>query len=736
MTVDLEVLRVLPADQVSLVAGDHSEPHRILGAHPAEREGEDGVVVRVYHPDAAGVSCLVGGSAHPLRSLGQGVFAGFLPGRSLPLSYRLRFAFADGATLERDDPYRFLPTVGELDLHLFGEGRHRRLWEVLGANPRVVDGVAGVSFAVWAPNARRVSVIGDFCAWDGRQLPMRSLGSSGVWELFVPGVAPGALYKFEIKARSGELRVKADPFGRAAERPPATASRVDPSGGYAWGDGEWMARRATRDLSREPVAIYEVHLGSWARVPEEGDRPLTYREIAPRLVEHAERYGFTHLELMPIAEHPFYGSWGYQVSGYYAPTARYGGPDDLRFLIDTCHRHGIGVILDWVPAHFPKDDFALARFDGSYLYEHADPRRGHHPDWGTLVFNYGRNEVRNFLIANALYWLDAFHVDGLRVDAVASMLYLDYSRDEGQWVPNRHGGREDLDAISFLQDLNHTVAVEQPGCVVIAEESTSWGGVTRSPESGGLGFSFKWNMGWMHDTLSYFSKDPIHRKHHHDQLTFAMLYEHTERFVMPLSHDEVVHGKGSLYGKMPGDPWQKLANLRLLLTYQYTRPGKVLLFMGTELAMEREWAHDHSLDWHLAEQEERAAFGRYLQALGRLYRAEPALWQQDHQPGGFQWIDCHDRENSVLSYLRRAGERVAVVVLNLTPVPREGYRVGAPHAGRWRVVLDSDAPELGGSVCQVPQVHEADSTPWQGQPASFTLTLPPLGALILAPAEA
>ncbi|HEU4585289.1 MAG TPA: 1,4-alpha-glucan branching protein GlgB, partial [Gemmatimonadaceae bacterium] len=548
-----------------LLRGESSNPHGVLGAHPEVRDGVAGVTVRTMHPDAVSVQCILpSGEALPLEPVGgaRGLFAAFIPRATLPLRYRLRFHFPDGAVWERSDPYRVLPTVGDLDLHLFNEGTHRRLWRMLGAHARTVDGERGTSFTVWAPNARRVSVIGDFNAWDGRLLPMRSLGASGVWEIFVPGVEPGSLYKFEILTHERAIRVKTDPYARAMEVPPGTASRVVSPDDYRWGDAAWMDERAGRDPAREPMSIYELHMGSWARVPEEGGRSLTYREIAPRLVEHVKRLGFTHVELLPVMEHPFAGSWGYQVTGYYAPTARYGTPDDFRYFVDHCHQAGIGVLLDWVPAHFPKDDFALRRFDGTALYEHEDPRLGEHPDWGTLIFNYGRAEVRNFLLANALYWLLEFHVDGLRVDAVASMLYLDYSRQAGEWLRNRYGGRENLEAMEFLRMMNEQAHQEAPGCITVAEESTAWPGVTAPQSAGGLGFSFKWNMGWMHDTLQYFSLDPVYRSHHQGQLTFAMIYEYSERFIMPLSHDEVVHMKRSLLDKMPGDVWQKFANLR------------------------------------------------------------------------------------------------------------------------------------------------------------------------------
>ncbi len=717
-------------DRRALIQGDHHEPHRILGAHPAA----EGVVVRAFHPEAVACACLLeDGTVLPMEPIGDGaLFGALVCGATLPLRYRLRFEFASGGVWEREDPYRFLPTLGDLDLHLFNEGTHARLWEVLGAHRRRMDGVEGTAFAVWAPNARRVSVVGDFCRWDGRVYPMRVLGSSGIFELFVPEVGPGALYKYEIKTREGALRLKADPFASSMETPPGTASRVVVSS-YAWGDAEWMDARGRRDPAREPMAIYEVHLGSWARVPEEGDRPLTYREIAPRLADHVSRLGFTHVELLPVMEHPFGGSWGYQVSAYYAPTSRYGTPDDFRFLVDTCHRRGIGVILDWVPAHFPRDDFALRRFDGTALYEHEDPRKGEHPDWGTLVFNYGRPEVRSFLVANALYWLEEFHADGLRVDAVASMLYLDYSRREGQWVPNPYGGRENLEALDFLRALNETIERRCPGCFTVAEESTAWPGVTKPAREGGLGFTFKWNMGWMHDTLLYFSRDPIHRKWHHNDLTFAMLYEYTERFVMPLSHDEVVHGKRSLLEKMPGDLWQRFANLRLLLAYQYTRPGKKLLFMGTELAPHREWDAGTSLDWHLAADPWRSGLDRFLAEIGRLYRSTGCLFRRDHEPQGFSWIACDDADSSVLAYVRWDGEDHRVVVLNLTPVPREDYRIGVPRPGRYVECLNSDDARFAGSGFPTVREPVTEGVPWQGQAQSVRLRLPPLGALVLAP---
>ncbi len=717
------------AELQALAAGRHADPHRILGAHPVR----GGVAVRACHPDATAAECVLpdGTTVGMERLPVAGYFGALLQGRSLPLRYRLRFRFAGGGVWEQEDPYRFLPSLGEMDIYLISEGTHRALWQVLGAHPRQLDGVDGVGFAVWAPNAQGVSVVGDFCRWDERRLPMRLLGASGVYELFVPGVWAGALYKFRIIGPHGEIRLKADPFAQAMELPPSTASRGAASSSQ-WGDGEWMVQRASRDLHRSPVAIYEVHLGSWARVLEEGNRPLTYREIAPKLIDHVRRLGFTHVEFMPLAEHPFTGSWGYQVSAYFAPTARYGTPDDLRYLIDALHTAGIGVIMDWVPAHFPKDDFALRLFDGTALYEHQDPRRGEHPEWGTLIFNYGRREVRNFLIANALYWLREFHVDGLRVDAVASMLYLDYSRPAGQWVPNVYGGREDLDAVEFLRQLNTTIAEEQPGCFTVAEESTSWPRVTGPVSEGGLGFSFKWNMGWMHDTLDYFSKDPVHRRYHHERLTFGMMYEYSEHFIMPLSHDEVVHGKGTLVGKMPGDEWQRFANLRTLLAYQYTRPGKPLLFMGSELGSYREWNHDTSLDWHLEAGPLNGGLMRFLGDLGAVYRERSELWRRDPDLEGFRWLDADDRDQSVYVYLRRDGDKVTIVLLNLTPVPRPGYRAGAPLPGRYALVLSSDEQQYGGSGYGVEREFETEPAEWQHQPASLRVSLPPLGAVLLA----
>ncbi len=727
------LLSVEPEALDALRRVEHFNPHSILGAHPVDEALGGGVIVRAFHPDAEACDLVAAGEeARPMQPLGGGVFGVVLREKSLPLKYRLRFTFPGGSTWERGDPYAYLPTVGDMDLYLFGEGTHKRLYDAFGARAMVVDGVPGTSFSVWAPNAKRVSVVGEFDNWDGRLLPMRSLGSSGVWELFIPGVAPGQLYKYEIKTQSGDLRTKTDPLARQMQCPPQTASVVTESD-YHWNDSEWIREREAKDITREPVNIYELHVGSWARVPEEGHRSLSYRELAPRLVEYLKKLGYTHVEVMPLAEHAFYPSWGYQVTGYYAPTARYGDPDDLRFFVDYCHQHGIGVIMDWVPAHFPKDDFALRRFDGTALYEHEDTRRGEHPDWGTLIFNYGRAEVRSFLVSNALYWLNEFHIDGLRVDAVASMLYLDYSREEGQWVPNVYGGRENIEAIDFLRQVNAAVRDDCHGAFTIAEESTAWGGITRPPEVGGLGFTFKWNMGWMHDTLSYFEKEPVHRKYHQDQITFAMLYENTERFINSISHDEVVHGKGSLIEKMPGDFWQKLANLRLILAYQATRPGKQLTFMGTEIGQHGEWNHDGSIDWHLADHPQRQALLHFVAELGRMYQEREEFWRGDPDPESFEWIDCSDRDNSVLSFVRKVDGHHSVVVFNLTPVPRDDYRIGAPQAGLYRVRLDTDASEFGGSGYPIEGGIHTDPVGAHGRDQSLNLRLPPLGALVLVP---
>jgi 1,4-alpha-glucan branching enzyme len=720
-----------------LVAGEHGDPHQVLGPH-ASAGTRSATVVRGFRPDAVSMHLVFDdGSRQPMDEVHPGgVFATELAVISAP-AYRLEVAYLDGASFVVGDPYRFWPTIGELDQHLIGEGRHEQLWRVLGAHVRTHQGTEGTSFAVWAPSARAVRIVGDFNGWDGRLHPMRSLGSSGVWELFLPDVGAGARYKFEILTPDGHLRLKADPLAFATELPPATASVVTEST-YEWNDGEWLEARRATDPLRRPLSVYEVHLGSWRRVPEDGDRPLTYRELAVQLVDYVAEQGFTHVELMPVAEYPYEPSWGYQVSSYFAPTSRFGTPDDFRALVDAFHARGVGVIVDWVPAHFPKDDFALARFDGTALYEHADPRQGEHPDWGTLVFNLGRNEVRNFLAASGQYWVDEMHVDGLRVDAVASMLYLDYSRKADEWVPNRHGGRENLEAVLFLQEFNALMHGRHPGVLTIAEESTAWPGVSRPVYVGGLGFGHKWNMGWMHDTLDYFSNDPIHRRFHHHLLTFGLLYAFSENFVLPLSHDEVVHGKGSLLAKMPGDAWQQLANLRALYGWMWGHPGKQLLFMGCELAQGREWAHERSLDWHLLDDAGHAGVQALVRDLNRLHRSEPALWSGDFDPAGFRWIDANDAEQSCYSFLRTpvgdgVGGRPIACLANLTPVPRYGYRVGLPHGGPWEVLLNTDATCFAGSGIDVGPVLEAEMRSWHGEEHSVVLTLPPLGVVWLAP---
>jgi 1,4-alpha-glucan branching enzyme len=716
-----------------LVARNHPSPHDVLGAH----EHLDGVVVRAYLPDAAAVRLLTDdvGPVELARVHPAGVFEGVVRGQALPLRYRLEVVDGEGVTKVFDDPYAFVPTLGELDLHFAGEGRHEELYEKLGAHVLRLDGVEGVGFAVWAPSASSVSVVGDFNRWDGRTNPMRSLGASGIWELFVPGLSLGTHYKFEVRAPDGALHLKADPFAFQTEMPPETASIAFRSK-YGWQDADWMERTSRLDPQPAPMSIYEVHLGSWRWNTLEGNRPLTYLELADELAAYATDLGFTHVEFLPVMEHPFGGSWGYQVTGYFAPTARYGSPDEFRAFVDRLHAHGLGVILDWVPAHFPRDDFALARFDGTALYEHEDPRRGAHPDWGTLVFNYGRHEVRNFLLANALFWLREYHADGLRADAVASMLYLDYSRQAGEWVPNRLGGNEDLEAISFLEELNAVVHAALPGVIMAAEESTAWPGVSRPTDVGGLGFGFKWNLGWMHDTLDYFHRDPIYRRHHHHQLTFSLVYAFTENFVLPLSHDEVVHGKGSLLQKMPGDRWQRFANLRALYGYMWAHPGKKLLFMGGELAQDREWSHDRSLDWHLLEQAEHGGVQKLVRDLNRVYRTEPALYERDFEPSGFRWLDANDADHNVLAYVRFAadGSRPLVAIGNFSPVPRRQYRVGLPSGGLWREVLNTDAAAYGGSNVVNGQV-EAKAVRWHDQPFSATVSLPPLGVVWLVSHE-
>jgi 1,4-alpha-glucan branching enzyme len=706
-----------------ILGGAHHNPHGLLGAHP---EG-GGVVVRTLRPDAEQVVAVVDGARVELSHVHGGIWEGRLPRTDVP-DYRLDVTY-HGTTYLADDPYRYLPTLGDVDLHLIGEGRHEELWTVLGAHVRRYESangpVTGTSFAVWAPSARGVRVIGDFNGWDGRGHPMRALGASGVWELFVPDIGAGTHYKFAVLGADSVWREKADPMARRTEVPPLTASVVDESS-YTWSDDAWMAERASKAAHASPMSAYEVHLGSWRQ-------GLSYVELADQLAEYVSWLGYTHVELLPVAEHPFGGSWGYQVTGYYAPTSRFGSPDEFRYLVDKLHQAGIGVIVDWVPAHFPKDEWALARFDGTPLYEHADPRRGEQMDWGTLVFDFGRREVRNFLVANATYWLQEMHVDGLRVDAVASMLYLDYSRKDGEWEPNQYGGRENLEAVEFLQEMNSVVYRRVPGVMTIAEESTAWPGVSRPTHLGGLGFGFKWNMGWMHDSLDYVAREPVHRGYHHHQMTFSMVYAYSENYVLPISHDEVVHGKGSLLRKMPGDRWQQLANVRAYLAFMWAHPGKQLLFMGSEFAQESEWSEQRSLDWWLLDLPDHRGVALTVKELNEVYKRTPALWSQDHDQAGFSWIDANDSQGNVFSFLRFATDGSALACIsNFAGAPHDGYRLGLPWAGTWREVLNTDAPEYFGSGVGNLGGVEAATEGWHGQPASALVQLPPLGTVWLA----
>jgi 1,4-alpha-glucan branching enzyme len=705
----------------------HTNPHRVLGMH----DHADGTVVRVMRPDVAEVDIVTAtGDVYPAeRTSDGGLFEVLVPEKLSAGGYRLRFRTDDGTEFEDHDPYAFWPTLGDIDLHLVGEGRHEELWRRLGAHLTEIDGVGGTAFAVWAPNARSVRVVGSFNDWDGRRHPMRVLGT-GVWELFIPGVTEGAYYRYEVARADGHLTLHSDPVAFSTEPPPQNASRVFASD-YEWQDADWMGSRPEQQWHRQPLSVYEVHLGSWRR-PD--GQPLGYREMAHQLADHALELGFTHIELLPVAEHPYSGSWGYQVTGHFAPTSRFGDPDDFRYMVDHLHQRGIGVIIDWVPAHFPKDEWALARFDGTALYEHADPRQGEHPDWGTLVFNFGRNEVRNFLLASALFWLEELHVDGLRVDAVASMLYLDYSREEGEWVPNAYGGNENLEAIEFLKETARTVYGRNPGALLIAEESTAWPGVSRPVHLGGLGFGFKWNMGWMHDTLSYFSRDPIHRRFHHNELTFGLLYAWSENYMLPLSHDEVVHGKRSLLDKMPGDRWQKFANLRALYGYMWAHPGKQLLFMGGEFGQWREWDDSTELDWGLLSEDDHSGLQRLVGDLNHTYRDTPALWHRDHEPEGFQWIDASNADANLLSFIRYADDGTPLAcIVNLSPVPRDDQRFGLPRAGNWRELLNTDAGVYGGGNLGNMGAIVAEHHPWHGMTASAQIYLPPLTTLWLMP---
>jgi 1,4-alpha-glucan branching enzyme len=703
----------------AVVSGLHPRPHETLGQHALG----DGFVVRAARPLAKSVTAIrADGSRVALGHLADGLWQAFLPGAGQ--AYELETAYENGPTWRADDPYRFVPTVGEVDLYLWGEGRHEQLWHVLGAHFRPHEDVAGTSFSVWAPHATAARVVGDFNGWNGGGHAMRRLDDNGVWELFVPGIEPGNGYKFELRTANGDWVTRADPMARYTEIPPLTASKVGTSQ-YEWADAAWLDRRAATDPHNTAMSVYELHFGSW--------RPgLGYREMADQLIDYVHELGFTHVEFMPLAEHPFGGSWGYQVTGYYAPTSRFGHPDDLKYLIDRLHQAGVGVIMDWVPGHFPKDEWALAQFDGQALYEHSDPRRGEQLDWGTLIFDFGQSQVRNFLFANALYWLEEFHIDGLRVDAVASMLYLDYSREPGEWLPNIHGGRENLEAISLLQEVNATAYKRNPGIVMIAEESTSWPGVTKPTAGTGLGFGLKWNMGWMHDSLQYIQQDPMYRSYHHNDITFSFLYAFSENFMLPISHDEVVHGKGSLLSKMPGDQWQKLANVRAYLSFMWAHPGKQLLFMGQEFGQPSEWSEERGLDWWILDQPVHRGLSTLVTQLNTVYKDAPELWSRDNEPGGFEWLDAGDAEHNVVSFLRwdNHGNTIAAL-FNFSGNPVGPYRVGLPFEGEWEEILNTDATVYGGSgVGNFGTVH-ASGQPWAGRPASAELTLPPLAGLWL-----
>ncbi|MBN2886019.1 MAG: 1,4-alpha-glucan branching protein GlgB [Chromatiaceae bacterium] len=725
MAIPTASAQALPEPLRRILEARHHDPFEVLGPHA---EGER-LVVRAFLPQAE-TARLVEADAPMQRIEGSDFFIWEGEPEALPERYRIAWRDAAGVEHCAHDPYCFPEQLGDFDLHLFGEGRHWHAYRFLGAHPLEVEGIKGVRFAVWAPNAERVSVVGDFNGWDGRAHPMRVRGGAGVWELFLPGLSAGELYKYEIRDHHTHVHVKIDPYAQAFQERPETAGYICSPSAYRWQDAEWMEERARLNWQHCPLSVYEVHLGSWQQSADGGF--LNYRTLAKQLADHVEALGFTHIELLPITEHPLDASWGYQCTGYFAPTSRFGSPDDFRFFVDYLHQRGIGVLLDWVPAHFPKDGYALARFDGTALYEHADPRLGEHRDWGTLIFNFGRNEVRNFLLSSALYWLDEFHIDGLRVDAVASMLYLDYSRNAGEWIPNKYGGNENLDAVDFIRQLNAVTHEQHPGSLMIAEESTAWPAVSRPTYLGGLGFSMKWNMGWMHDTLSYMAKDPIYRHFHHDMLTFGLLYAFTENFVLPFSHDEVVHGKQSMLDKMPGDAWQKFASLRLLYTFMFSYPGKKLLFQGCEFAQGREWNFDAALDWDLLERPQHQGVQQLVADLNQLYRELPALHDLDFDSSGFEWVDCHDNSQSVLSYLRkdRSGRSIVAGVFNFTPVPRENYRIGVPEPGFYREAVNSDAESYGGSNVGNQGGVEAEALPWMGRPYSIPIALPPLGGLI------
>jgi 1,4-alpha-glucan branching enzyme len=717
---------------LALLAARHGNVFGFLG----RQQLDNGTfVARTFQPTALHAWFWAEGASEGIpaeKAHHHGLFELELCGDQTHGRYEWEYESFEGARWRVRDPYSFGPLLGEQDMYYFREGTHRRLYDCLGAHPVTIDGVAGMQFAVWAPNAQRVSVVGDFNLWDGRVNPMRLRIESGIWEIFLPGVPTGTHYKFEILSTEGHLLTKSDPFAFFSQHGIQTASLAFDLEQYQWGDRQWMTERVTRNLYQSPMSIYEVHPGSWKRVPSDGNRWQTWREMADDLIPYVKSLNFTHIELMGISEHPFDGSWGYQVTGYYAPTSRFGNPDEFRWFVDRCHQEGIGVILDWVPGHFPKDAHGLAKFDGTALFEHADPRQGEHQDWGTLIFNYGRNEVRNFLVANALFWLKEYHIDGLRVDAVASMLYLDYSRNDGEWVPNAFGGRENLDAIAFMKELNRVCYEENPGTTIIAEESTAWPGVSKPIDLGGLGFGFKWNMGWMNDSLKYMSHDPVHRKYHHGEATFSMLYAYDENFILVLSHDEVVHGKGSMINKMPGDRWQQFANLRMFYAWMWAHPGKKLLFMGGEFGQWNEWSHDRSLDWHLFLGREHSGLQHLVRDLNALYTQHPALHSLCHQSGGFQWLDANDAEGSLFVFIRQAadGEKIYVVV-NATPVPRNGYRMGVAEPGSYRELLNTDHGDYGGSHVLNAPVLQSSPGAWQGQAQSILFEVPPLGAVYI-----
>jgi 1,4-alpha-glucan branching enzyme len=732
---DLLDTTTAPLEEIeSILKAEHSDPFHILGAHVVECEGKPAVAIRCYLPGAEQVwVCRDSGVFPSQRIHADGFFEAVFPNETQVFRYRLRARYGEGNEPEFEDPYRFPPTLSDFDLYLLGEGKHYKSYEKLGAHVMDVEGVRGVAFAVWAPNAQRVSVVGNFNNWDGRRHLMRVRGGNGIWELFVPGLMEGEIYKYEIKGHNDYLGLKADPFAFYAELRPNTASVVYDINDYTWHDQAWMEARTQQQFLEAPLAIYEVHLGSWRR--GEGNRLLSYRELAEQLVDYVCEMGFTHVELLPVMEYPLDESWGYETVGYFAPTSRHGTPQDFMYFVDYCHQHGIGVILDWVPAHFPADAHGLAYFDGTYLYEHADPRLREHPDWGTRIFNYGRSEVRNFLLTGALFWLEKYHADGLRVDAVASMLYLDYSRKSGEWIPNRYGGNENLEAIDFIKRFNELAHQDRPGVLTIAEESTAWPAVSRPTHLGGLGFSLKWNMGWMHDILVYFSKDPIYRKYHHHNLTFSLLYAFTENFVLVLSHDEVAHGKRSLLSKMPGDTWQQFANLRLLYAFQFAHPGKKMLFMGGEFGQWIEWDPSRALDWNLLDYEPHGQVKQLVADLNRLYKAEPSLHEVDFEWQGFKWIDFHDADNSVVAFLRRARDpnNHLVVVCNFTPLAHIGYRIGVPEPCFYREVLNTDDAKYGGSGVTNAPGQQAVPAPWHSQPCHIETTLPPLGVAIFKP---